>query len=187
MKRIVWKANDVVLLELREGLFSVCQMLGPSSYMAFFQLSNTTGDFAGTDLNEVPELFIVSVANNFLRNRGVEKIKKGVVAKRDVEIPTLWLDPKMWPKGDYVWKNADLVEIDPEVGSLGINNPVVQKDITKDDTDILDSYELTNVMTDFPLADRLILCLEQRRNVDPLKEQIFFGDDSNGIIKKRSG
>lgn len=181
MKRVVWKENAVILLELKEGFYTLSQML-QSPYMLFFRVSNTDGDFSGTDLNNVSQLFIVPVANNFLKKRGVEKLKSGVVEKKDVEIPTLWIDPNMWPKGDYVWKGGDLVRIDPKVGSLGMNNPVVKANVSPDDRETLESYELTNVMTDIPLTPRLILCLEQGKYVDPLKEKIFFGTDSNGIV-----
>lgn len=181
MKRVVWKEDDLVLLKLDEDLYTVGQML-KSPYMVFFHLKSGDGRFADIDLNGVPELFIVPVANNFLQQRGVEKIKRGVIPKRDVEIPGLWIYPKMWPRGDYVWKGGDLVRIDPEVGNLGMDNPVVKRDIDPNDRETLEKYELTNVMTDHPLTPRLILSLREGRNVDPLKEKIFFGKDSHGII-----
>jgi len=181
MKRVVWKEGDVVLLKLNEKLFTVGQML-TAPYMLFFQLDSTNGIISGVDLNEVPELFIVPVANNFLQARGIEKIKKGVIPKRSVRVPVLWIQAKLWPRGEFVWKGGDLVRIDPEKGDLGINNPIVKRDISANDRDTLEKYELTNVWTDHPLTPRLVVSIREGRNFDPLKEKIFFGKDSHGIM-----
>jgi hypothetical protein len=84
--------------------------------------------------------------------------------------------------GDYVWKGGDLVRIDPEVDSLGMDNPVVKREIDPSDREALETFEMTNVVTDHPLTPRLILCLKGGRNVDPFKQKIFFGKDDYGIV-----
>lgn len=182
MKRVVWKVDDVVLLKLTKDLFTIGQML-KSPYMLFFHVESHDGKFVAIDLNEVPKLFIVPVVRHFLQYRGVEKIKHGVTPRRDVELPVLWIRPGPGPIGGYVWKGGDLVRIDPVVGDLGMSNPVVKRNISPDDADTLGKYELTNVQTDHPLTPRLIASLREGRNVDPLKEKIFFGEDSRGIMK----
>lgn len=184
MKRVVWKETALVLLELEAGRYTIGQMLR-DPYMLFFRTEREDGDFSGLDLNEVPALFIVPVARDFLQKRGVKKIEKGVEPRRDVEVPERWLQAKLGPPGGYVWKGGDLVRIDPEVGDAGMANEVLKRDLDPHDPEdrrIIEEHELTNVLADHPLTQRLILSLEEGENVDPLKQKVFFGEDPYGVI-----
>ncbi len=140
--------------------------------------------FNNIDLNNVPELFTVPVTRDFLQRRAIEKIRKGVIPKHDPILSEYWIHPRDWFRGEYVWKGGDLVKIDHRVGNLGINNVVIKHNIDPNDKDILDKYEITNILTDKFVVARLILCYEHNKNIDPLKEKIFFGKDSYGLFKK---
>ena len=181
LKRFVWKEGGLASFKLKEDLFTIGQML-KSPYLLFFKVKSSDGKYNPIDLNEAPELFTVPVTRSFLQRRGVEKIKKGVVAKSNPILYEYWIQPRIWYGGDYVWKGGDLVKIDPKVGDLGMDNIVINRDIDPDDKEILEKYELTNVLTDKFLTARLILCLEHGKNIDPLKEKIFFGTDQYGLF-----
>ena len=169
-KRVVWKDDAVIVLKLNDELFTVGQMLN-DPYVMFFSLWKTSDDFVALNLNETDELFTIPVARDFLQLRMVRKITKDVISRTPVELSRLWIRPRDWNQGEYVWKGGDLVRIEPDVGDLGMDNPIVKPDIAPNDADTLDRYELTNIWTDAYLVPRLSLCHKYNRNIDPPKRE----------------
>ena len=164
--RVIWKPGDLVNLQLRNNMFTIGQMLG-SPYMRFYKVHNDNGKWGDLDLRNEEELFTVPVARGFLQKRGVGKIKKGVVASDDCTISEYWIRASLNRRG------GDLVQIDPDKGSRGFEDTVIIDGIKSDDRETLMNYEFTNVRLDQELTERLILCLEAGRNLDPFKQKVF--------------
>ena len=180
-KRVVWKAGDLICIKLRDDLFTVAQM-ARSPYLAFFNVKGATGAFEGVDLNEKTLFFVIPVAQDFIQKRVEGKIKKGVEPRKKIVIPQLWIDAKTDYASKFMWKGGSLVEFDPEKGgNRGINNRIVELNFEPQDDDELNRYEVTNVRTDGGLVQRLIVCLELGRNVDPFKEKMMRGTDPYGV------
>ena len=182
-KRIVWKEGEIVLFRLSEHLYTVGQM-ARSPYLAFFNVNSVDGKFGDLDLNDTPMLFVAPVARNFLQRRAEGKLKVGVTPKMNLDVPRLWLHPKVDFDARPPFRGGDLVELDPKEGAGGSRMRTVKPDFRPRTDAELNKYELTAIRIDPELTARLVVCLKLGRNVDPYKEKIVRGKEPYGVFDR---
>ncbi|MBA3987054.1 MAG: hypothetical protein H0X63_10885 [Flavobacteriales bacterium] len=170
MARIIWKEGDIVNIKLRNDLYTIGILL-VDPYIMLFDLSNTNGEWENIDLDKVPTLFCVLIGRDFLQHSVISKIKKGVKIAKKVEVPKYWLRPIDNYDGKNTWKNAQLIEVDPRIGTY--YGKVIQKLVTSKDKEIIKKYELTNMYGSEDLNERLIHYFDTNENIDSLKDEIF--------------
>ncbi|MCA8432187.1 hypothetical protein [Burkholderia seminalis] len=107
LKKIVWSENSIFNVKLSENLFTIAQMRC-NHLMQFFDVSSEDGAWSGVDLNTVPELFSIYVAENKLKPILVEKIDESRVAPNLRPAPKLMLSLRIDGSGEF---GADLIEL----------------------------------------------------------------------------
>ena len=168
MKRVVWKPGKVLLVELPGGGYTVGQLL-LDPYVQFFAWFTDQEAAARTaDLASLAPLFCVAVVNEFLKGHG-EFLPQKLPPVSDV--PTRWIRPLM--RAGVGFRGGDLIEFDPRVGRNGSEEPIIADLSAREHRDVIDAHELTNVRGGPEFVDRLLMCRERGRNVDPLKAKIF--------------
>jgi hypothetical protein len=169
--RIVWKANDVVSLKLREDLFTIGQLLR-KPYMRFFKVAQPHGVWQNIDLNQEEVLFCVLVGRIVLQNLAVGKIKDESVKPSQLPFEKFWIRSRLNFDGGYPIKGGDLVEVDPNIGY--VHAPVVKAELgLPEDADIIGKYELVGMWGDRDLAERLITFFDTGQDFDGHKAKVF--------------
>lgn len=174
-KRISWKHNNVVSLKLREGLYTLGQMLGQAT-MRFYKVTSPDGDWAGVDLNKVEPLFTLFIGNVVLQNL-VDKALSANEAKPSFSPgEQYWIKPRLNFEGGYPFKGGNLIDVGTD-GSIGTAQaPVVKESLSLDvDRDVIEKYQLTNMWGDDQLRERLEHWFDTNTDHDFLKEKVFPG------------
>ena len=170
-KRINWQENDVLNIKISDNLFTVAQML-KEPYLMFFQISNMDGQWKELHLSEIPNLFCIPVAREFLTKRVENKVKSDNVADSSIQIPKFWIIPHLNFDGGFLYKGGKLIELDPKVGET--NSLVLKNNLLIDiDKEIIEKCELTNLWGDEDLINRLVVYFTKGINEDPLKKKVF--------------
>jgi hypothetical protein len=170
MARIIWKEGDILNIQLKENLYTI-GLMHVDPYIFIFNIHNKNGKWENVDLDKIPLLTCVLIGRDFLKKLKVEKIKRGVSYSNMPQFPKLWLKPNQFFEGEYPWKNARLIEVDPTVGTY--HAKVIKNEITIQDREIIENHELTNMWGAEDLSERLITFFETGRNIDKMKEKIF--------------
>lgn len=174
-KRITWKENDLVSLKLRDGLYTVAQML-VLPYMRFFKIKSEDGEWHDLDLNQAEPLTTLLVGKVVLQKLAEGKIKDKTVKPSKAPFEKHWLRAQLSGRPGFPFKGGDLVLVDPNVGT--VEAPIVKADLSmKRHKDIIEKYELTNMWGSTDLAARLIEFFDTGRNHDPFKEKVFGAGD----------
>ncbi|WP_323123585.1 hypothetical protein [Burkholderia alba] len=187
-----WIRNDLVSLKLRDGLFTIAQMLA-SPVMQFYGMSNSDGDWNGVDLNLTDPLFRVFVGKVVVKKMAEEKLDKKIAIPRVdcgnykfIKPYTLGMDGDHYKGGrnSFPFLGGKLIDLGPD-GDIGVTlAPVLRDDLAlPDDREIIERYELTNMWGDEDLTDRLIRYFETGINRDDLKFEVFPGlwDDRESL------
>lgn len=89
MKRIIWKKNRVISIEVRTGLFVLAQMdINP--YLIFYNVFQCNNDMYSIDLEKVSVLFYTAVTKQFLHNSNIT-IRNDVKPLLDYSPPIYWI------------------------------------------------------------------------------------------------
>lgn len=174
-KRVTWKHNAVVSLKLREGLYTLGQMLGQAT-MRFYKITNTDGCWTDVDLNEVEPLFTLFIGNVVLQNL-VDKVVPANDAKPSLSpCERYWIKPKLNFEGGYPFKGGNLIDVGID-GAIGTAQaPVIKENLSLDvDRDVIEEYQLTNMWGDDQLCERLQHWFDTNSDLDFLKEKVFPG------------
>ena len=184
-KRVVWKKNDLVNIQLRDDLYTIGQMLA-SSAMRFYDISNTDGIWNDVDLNNVKPLFTVFVGRIINKYLIHSKIKSPTVIPSSEPYERYWIQPYTIMDGDhyngdhykgdfsFVFLGGKLIDNGAN-GEKGITNaPIIKEDLTlPKDRDLIEKYELTSMWGDGDLRDRLCRYFDTGINRDDLKFEVF--------------
>jgi hypothetical protein len=182
MAGIVWKENNVVSIETREGTFALAQML-KSPFLMFFNAFRTENEWADIDLDTTPDLFCKAVTRQFLKNSNITM--PTVKPKRAIEYPEYWIQPTGESRFVTCWagtpdekkfiiigQGGSLIERDVSTGTY-YEVKTVKPFIPLSDNETIDRYELTSLGVYAELNERLYLCHSLGRKVDPYKDLIF--------------
>ncbi len=186
MKKVVWRDNQVISLELRhkdeareENVYCLAQMID-GCYLLIFDIFNTDNNWENISLEAVPILFCTAIARGVYRvgnayrqdikplygyHKPTRRINSFSASHRYV---TLWEGtPDEMQVCVLGTGGGELIE-----GDFG-KHKVIIPDIPFSDNETIDRYELTNLGTYPDFQERLYLCYLFGRNVDPLKDLIF--------------
>ncbi|NUF78642.1 hypothetical protein GY065_06910 [Snodgrassella sp. ESL0323] len=179
-KRVVWKKNDLVNIQLRDDLYTIGQML-VSPAMRFYDISNTDGIWNDIDLNNVKSLFRVYVGNVINKYLIHSKIKSPTVIPSSEPYERYWIQPYTIMDGDHYKGDFGFVFLGGELVDVGANGeksvthaPIIKEDLTlPEDRNLIEKYELTNMWGDGDLRDRLCRYFDTGINRDDLKFEVF--------------
>lgn len=183
MKRIIWKKNRVISIEVRTGLFVLAQMdINP--YLIFYNVFQCNNDMYSIDLEKVSVLFYTAVTKQFLHNNNIT-IRNDVKPLLDYSPPIYWIKKDILGHRNITFWAGTQNEI--TISSLGQGGgqllkkdkqevEIVMDNIPFTDEKVINSFELTNVRTYPELCERLYLCYKFGKNIDPLKNITFNQD-----------
>jgi hypothetical protein len=178
MASIKWVENTLVSVKLRENLYTP-GLLKRSPYIWFFDIRCEEGNWKPADFESVNRLFCVSVGRVVLQKLVVKKISDSeMVAPEAHKIPAEWIKPLQntadWKVDNFPWRGGNLIELDPEVGSVDARVIKPSLNVTTDRR-VIESCELTNLWGDQDLSDRLCRYFDTGVNRDDLKFEVFPG------------
>ena len=186
-KRVVWKKNDLVNIQLRDDLYTIGQML-VSPAMRFYDISNTDGIWNDIDLNNVKPLFRVYVGNVINKYLIHSKIKSPTVIPSSEPYERYWIQPYTAIDDDHfkgdinsVFSGGKLIDVGANGEKSVTHAPIIKEDLTlPEDRNLIEKYELTNMWGDRDLRDRLCRYFDTGINRDNFKLNVFPGlwDDS---------
>jgi len=191
LKRIRWKANQVISIETRrrdesrvENVYALAQMIGVAGLLVF-NVFNTNNRWENIELKHAPILFYTTVARQFISNSNVfvqdiNPLESYLPPVRQIDILEMdgagagYRKVVLW-EGTANEREVLVMGagggrlIEGHIGNCKVIIPVISE---KDDNTI-DKYELTNVRIYAELNERLFLCYKFGKNVDPLKDLTF--------------
>jgi len=186
MKKVIWKANQVISIETRrkdetreENVYVLAQMIDKARLIVF-NLFNKNNVWENVNLNDTPVLLCTYVTRQF--------ISKSNIFKQKIEPLTEYSPPKYRIKISSIgsrrvtlWKGTP---DEREVLVLGLgggqliedhteNDKIIIPEISAADSETIDKYEITNVRIYAEFNERLYLCYKFGKNVDPMKDLAF--------------
>lgn len=167
--KICCKENDVVSVKVNAEAFTLAQMRN-NGIMQFFDMVRTENEWGGVDLNDVPSLFFIFVADKALSPIFVEKLSSDSVVRSLAPVPRRMLSAVIGNVGDY---GANLVELTDSFSSYGAN--IIKQDLKPEtDKDLLYRYEMAGVYGDpEKIGRRLERYFQTGINWDDSKSFIF--------------
>lgn len=137
------KENDVVSIRIKDGVFGVVQMRN-NGIMQFFDVIRAENAWAGLDLNDVPSLFFIFVAEKMLSSIFLDKLSSNSVVRSVSPVPTRMLSAVIGNVGEY---GASLVELTESFESYGAK--VIKANLDpKVDTYLIYRHEMAGVYGD---------------------------------------
>jgi hypothetical protein len=185
MARFTWKEDNLISLRLRDGSFALGQLL-KSPYIAFFAAFREDDAWPADAAESTPPLFFCAVASVVFKFSTISQ-QPNVRPKRFEQVPYLWIKRFTGSRKVTVWRGTErerqlllLSErpggqlVEKHMDASGPGNPkVIVPSIPLDDDETIDSYEM-NVIATYPnLNERLLLCKQLGKNVDPEKDLTF--------------
>ena len=182
MSKVVWKENNIISVETREGIYVLAQML-KSPYLMVFDIFQQSDSWDETNLDNVPVLFCHAVTRQFLKCSNIKKLNLKPIEPNNL--------PKNWIKIDgtarkiivfkgtpdekellIIGKGGKLIEED--IYRSGIQEEkVIIPEISRTDQETINNHELTTISIYAEFNERLYLCYKMKRNVDPYKDLVF--------------
>ncbi|MDT8927060.1 hypothetical protein RBE51_30160 [Pseudomonas taiwanensis] len=182
-KRIVWKVGDFLVLQVRDGLYTVANMVG-KTVLCVFDVFRTEDEWSDVDWRKVRPLFQVFVGSVVQKKLGVRKFSVEGWGT-DIVVPQrYWIKPYSVADGDHFKGGGDkfsfyggkLIDVGVGDNPETYGAPVIKHDLSvRDDRDIIEAHELTNMWGDQDLSDRLSRYYDAGINRDDLKFEIFPG------------
>lgn len=186
MARIPWREGKVVSIETRPGVFALGQML-TDPYMLFFNLFSDSLDWPVVALDSTPHLFIKGVVRQFLFKSNAKYQKHLKPAQVDLLIHRIspgfdpvirevWTGTPLEMKVGYIGEHLSLVEVNLALPGReqDASKRTVIPTIAPNDEQTIENHE-TAALEAYPyLNERLYLCHSLGRNVDVLKDLMFY-------------
>lgn len=172
MKRIPWKVDTVINVEVRPDLFTIAQ-IRPGSWLQFFRIRSNDGAWEGVDLDGVEPLFCLSVADRPLRPLFAGTLSASQARASRRPMPRRVINYGSGCQGKNL---ADLVELtcdasDPRRSFSTIGARVIKAGLTIEaDLDDIHAHELVGMYGDpRKLRARLSNYFDTGVNWDPSK------------------
>lgn len=171
MRRLTWKEGAVLSVEVRPDLFTLAQMR-PDPLMQFFDIRSKDGVWDGIDLNTVPPLFCIKVAEGRLKPLFVALVPVDNVKPNGRPVPVRMIDYRFGRDGDH---EADLVELTDRYSGIGAR--VIKAGLTiEKDLELIYGHEYLGMFGDpEKLRGRLAKYFDAGVNWDESKAFIFKG------------
>jgi len=169
LKRLSCKEDDVIIIKINGHAYTLAQMRR-NGIMQFFDIVRPVSEWSGVDLNDVPSLFFIFVAERGLGPIVVDKVPSSVVGRSKCPVPKTMLSAVIGNAGEY---GADLVELTDDFSSYGAR--IIKSGLNvAEDRDLIYRFELAGVQGDpEKIRKRLERYFEHGINWDSSKEFIF--------------
>lgn len=182
-KRIVWKIGDFLVMQVRDGLYTVGRMAGKTT-LCIYNVFRENDHWDDVDWTRVEVLFEVFVGAVVQKNLGVRKISIEGIRSRVFARQRYWIDPYSsldvshfkGGRGTFPFYGGRLIDVGEGENPETYEASVIKHDLSVcDDREIIETYELTNMWGDLDLADRLARYYDTGVNRDDLKFEVFPG------------
>jgi hypothetical protein len=171
-KGIKWTKGAVLIVKLRDNMFTLSQML-TSPVMRFFKITSDSGEWAATDLKATERLFTLYVGQVVLQQLVERKLK---LAAPDANLNSderLFIKPYLNFKGGFPFKGGRLIDVGPEASST-TRAPIIKENLSvQQDRSVIEKYELTNMWGADDLRERLLGFFETGVDTNQLKLKVF--------------
>lgn len=182
-KRIVWKIDDFLVMEIRKGLYTVGRMAGKTT-LCVYNIFRESDHWEDVDWARAEILFEVFVGSVVQKNLGVRKISIEGIRSEFLARQRYWIDPYSsldvshfkGGRGKFPFYGGRLIDVGEVENPETYGAPVIKHDLSVyDDREIIEKYELTNMWGDLDLSDRLARYYDTGVNRDDLKFEVFPG------------
>jgi len=177
--RSIARPNTVYSIKLRRGGYALLQTLDDTCKIAVFNEFRSKPLWSGIQLSSTNVLFMCSVIKNVFQNTFIEKVK-GMVACTNLEFPNqaVSLD-------GHRYVSVKTGKLEREILAMGDSLSLCRTKwqegrpklsyttLKRVDFDKIKNLELTTLRAYPEFNERLSLCYELGRNVDPMKEIAF--------------
>jgi hypothetical protein len=185
MANLRWKEGQVVSLRLKDGAFVLAQWL-KSPYMVFFHSFSTSDDWPADAAKKADPLFFCAVTNQFLKFSDLGP-HEDVAPRVFTKTPKHWISGFPGSRKITVWPGTVRERqfvilgskpggclIEKDINATGmVDWPVIIPSIPLGDDRTIDCHELTSIWTYPILNERLHICHQLDRCVDPVKDLKF--------------
>lgn len=186
MKRVIWRANQVISIETRrrdenrkENVYVLAQMINRAQLLVF-NLFNTDNNWENIDLNKALILFCTYVTKQFISCSNIYKQKVEPLKEYKppvYQIHMLGIRARKITLWEGTADEREIMFLGDGGGALiegDIGNCIyIMPEIPFTDNETIDKYELTNVRIYAEFNERLYLCYKFGKNVDPMKDLVF--------------
>ncbi len=182
-----WKEGLVLTLRLRRGGYGLLQLLKAPYLVVFDCFQDDLPVWTKDAAQRSRPLFFCAVARQFLRFSPLRR-EPAVHTATFEELPTRWL--KRFPGSSEVtvWPGTEqelsFVSLAARLGGQLVEKPIsgpsagrrriIEPEVALDDTDTIERHELDVIWTYPSLNERIALCRDAGRRLDPLKA-LYFG------------
>lgn len=169
LKKMKLKENDVVSVKINDDAYTVAQMRN-NGIMQFFDLVQVKNEWNDIDLNDIPSLFFVFVAEKNMSSIFLEKLPLESVVPSKNPVPRKMLSAVIENAGRY---GANLIELTDNFSSYEAR--IIKPDLNPlTDRDKIYNYELAGVYGDpEKIRKRLEQYFKTGVNWDSSKEFLF--------------
>ena len=171
MKRVIWRANQVISIETRrrdenrkENVYVLAQMINRAQLLVF-NLFNTDNNWENIDLNKAPILFCTYVTKQFISCSNIYKQKVEPLKEYKppvYQIHMLGIRARKITLWEGTADEREIMFLGDGGGALiegDIGNCIyIMPEIPFTDNETIDKYELTNVRIYAEFNERLYLC-----------------------------
>lgn len=185
MARFVWKQDAVFSMALKDGSYVLGQLL-KEPYMVFFHEFRDKDEWEPTAAQGAQPLLFCAVTRQFLIYSPIEK-QPSVLPRAFERMPSRWIERIPGTRQLTIWKGTSdertmvlLSErpggqlIEKHIEASGFQEwPVVKKSIALDDDETIDGHEESCLWLYPQLNERLSLCKQVGRCVDPSRDLTF--------------
>lgn len=182
IRTIPWKEGKVVSIQLRNGIYILAQM-AKDPYMIFFNFYSKENDWHNVELSTDNVLFCCAVVRQFIKRSQIEVIKT-VKPLPNYQLPTRWIfangnsDKKMLKINDkerevivignsFSVAERDMINHRNNVAPNGLYHTLIIPEITPQHWKDIEGIESATLATYPELNERLYLCYQERKNVNP--------------------
>ncbi|WP_028456396.1 hypothetical protein [Chitinilyticum litopenaei] len=175
--RAFWQENAVFILKLRDDLFTVAQMMPKgTARIRLYNIFKNEDIWRPLDLSFIEPLFTVPIGNVVIQKLGVRRAKPDEIKPGTQPYERYVIFAKANYGCNFPWKGGKLVDTGENGEVESWQAPAVIEDLTLDQhRDLILKYQLSNILGDNHLSERLVHIYEKGFDFDPLKDQIFPG------------
>nr|WKN37246.1 hypothetical protein K4G66_00800 [Tunicatimonas sp. TK19036] len=183
MAIVKWKKDKVLSIKLRNGKYALFQMLEGKCQIAVFNSFQDQNDWKNTVLTKESVLFYTNIIPKSVLSRSEITVQKTVPPAIDLEFPKFQLNTGHGNRKIKIWKNTpyerELIIMGEGSNLLAeerFENEIIYTSIEVKEYKKYRHLELENIRIYPEFNERLYLCSEMNKNIDPLKELAFDQD-----------
>lgn len=173
LKRFTWREDDVYFISVTDTVSTVIQLLKKPYVIMFNAFSeNSIASWDGVNLDDIEEYRVIRVLHTAIKHIAQKKLSATTtIPKQNVVLPKHFISKDHLNRTDRFSNQFNLVSIDPNIGDLGMSDPIVEADIYPRRTlEQLEPFELIALHTAKDLMNRLYWSYSIAFGLDKYKE-----------------